>query len=73
MVTKPDEPVFTLRGQDRYAPATIEFWAEQIDRLSNQGDHELVDQRRAKIREARAIAHEMRAWQARTGISKVPD
>lgn len=68
-----DEPVFILRGQDRYAPEVVERWADLVSLLSNQGDQELVDQRRGKIREARALAHEMRAWQARTGRAKVPD
>lgn len=61
----PDEPVFILRAQDILAPPTIEHWARLLEVSGKVG----VTQ---KINEARAIAHEMRAWQERHS-RKLPD
>ncbi len=59
------EPYFILRGQDKLAPQLIEAWATTLENTRDFG-------RSAKIKDARAIAHEMRAWQERN-FSKIPD
>ncbi len=69
-----DEPVFVYRAKDDLAPATIEFWADQLEARTKgilSGTMN-VDGSRQKIKEARAVAHSMRAWQALNG-SKRPD
>ena len=70
----PDEPLFILRAHDRYAPYAIERWAELVEKVTANivSGTEGVDETRAKIKEARALAHDMRAWQERNG-SKIPD
>ena len=69
-----DEPVFVFRAKDELAPDTIEFWAARLeDRTRGILSGTMnVDASRAKIKEARAVAHNMRAWQALHG-SKRPD
>lgn len=69
-----DEPVFVLRARDTFAPGVVETWCARVngemlrmDRLDPK-----FTQLGEKIMEARALAHEMRAWQERNG-SKVPD
>ncbi len=55
-----DEPIFILRGQDRFAPMVIELWchlAEQFDVTSR------------KVAQARNLAKTMEAWP----VTKVPD
>ena len=69
------EPVFTLRAQDKFAPAVVEWWADCVEAhlhnsLSDAGGP--VDRGRRKIVEARALAHTMRAWQVLNNC-KVPD
>lgn len=59
-----DEPVFILRAQDLLAPSAVEGWASRVDQLRGY----VTD----KTREARALAHQMRAWQE-VHTSKVPD
>lgn len=51
-----DEPVFLLRGQDVFAPATLRFWAEHVN---ENGSHD--DQPLAQI--AMKWASEMEKWQ----------
>ncbi len=68
-----DEPVFLLRAQDRFAPNVVEFWAEHVEAMTRGNLGENIEKTKAKLAEARAIAHEMRAWQERTGRAKVPD
>ena len=60
---KPDEPVFLLRAQDKLAPATLEFWA---DALEKAGGDQTTSQH------VRAWAELMRVWQKDHGC-KVPD
>jgi hypothetical protein len=60
-----DEPVFILRAQDRFAPDVVEVWAAKVEAVGKVGNGD-------KIKEARALAHQMRAWQA-LHVSKVPD
>lgn len=69
-----DEPVFILRAMDKFAPEVIENWATRVDLatanfVNGTGN---VDSTRKKIKEARALAHEMRAWQERN-YCKIPD
>lgn len=60
-----DEPVFTLRAQDRCAPAAVRDWAH---RARGAGCDE------AKVAEAMELASEMEVWQnAKTGRAKWPD
>ena len=59
-----DEPVFILRAQDRFAPDVIEAWAGKVE-MAKGGQTD-------KSRKARALAHQMRAWQALHSC-KVPD
>jgi hypothetical protein len=65
-----DEPVFVLRANDVVAPAAVEAWADFVEQ--SVGAMVSGDQTRAKVQEARSIAHQMRAWQALNG-SKFPD
>jgi hypothetical protein len=60
----PSEPVFILRAQDRFAPDLLEAWASKVEIAKGTQTE--------KARRARALAHEMRAWQV-MNTSKVPD
>lgn len=60
----PSEPVFILRAQDRFAPDLIEAWSHKVDVAKGAPT--------TKAKKARALAHQMRAWQEMNG-SKVPD
>lgn len=42
-----DEPVFLLRGQDRYAALTLEFYANTVE--ANGGDAEIVKRTRDQM------------------------
>lgn len=55
-----DEPVFILRGQDMIAADAVDWWANHASLLGAHPD---------KVREARDIAEEMRAWPKQ----KLPD
>lgn len=72
------EPVFVLRGQDALAPNAIEAWARSLEAAERQAWTRLNFNRLGdfepsyKVKEARAIAHDMWAWQERN-FSKVPD
>lgn len=60
-----DEPVLLLRGQDRAAPATVRYWADEAEALG--ADPEICEA-------ARKQASAMEAWQDHApGVSKVPD
>jgi hypothetical protein len=50
-----DEPVFILRAQDKFAPDLVENWANFVERARGTATE--------KTRKARALAHQMRAWQ----------
>ena len=56
----PDEPRFTLRGQDRIAAMLVALWAMIAD---------LVGVNQNKVQGAHEIAVAMRAWHPR----KIPD
>ena len=58
-----DEPVFLLRAKDALAPATLEFWADELS--SRGGDA-------ATVNHVHAWADLMRRWQAEHG-NKIPD
>lgn len=58
-----DEPVFLLRGKDKLAPATLEFWAAALEAAG--GDYRLCVL-------AREQAARMRDWQE-FNESKLPD
>jgi hypothetical protein len=60
----PDEPIFTLRAQDRCAPAAVRDWA---NRARGAGCDP------AKVQEAMDVARAMEEWSARTGRRKWPD
>lgn len=53
----PDEPVFILRGQDRFASELVEYWARQAGERLGFGH--------PKIIEAQEIAERMRNWKPR--------
>ena len=69
---EPAEPTFELRAQDRFAPAVLEFWADQVERAVQNTVSQEADKSRHKVKLARATAHMMRAWQA-VHRSKIPD
>lgn len=52
----PNEPVFILRAQDRFAPGLVEEWA-----LKAQG----FGCPQEKVDEARRLAQQMREWPGR--------
>lgn len=58
-----DEPVFLLRAIDATAPATLRFWADQLEQ--NNGDA-------IAIAATRAHADLMEVWQNQYGC-KAPD
>lgn len=64
-----DEPIFTLCARDVAAPAVVERWIEEVERLCYAVGIEPPEK---KIAEARALAHQMRAWQTVNG-AKLPD
>ena len=71
----PDEPIFTLRANDPYAPDTVRHWAETyklnkgIDnaRASGRGmgPEPLTSDQQRKYDEALACAEAMEEWKAR--------
>lgn len=66
------EPTFTLRAQDKLAPETIEAWARMLEMAVHGVVSCEADASKQKIKEARAIAHQMRAWQE-LHFNKIPD
>lgn len=67
-----EEPKFTLRAQDQFAPEIIERWAEVVEMATRNTVSSTADKSRKKVKEARALAHTMRAWQV-MNWSKIPD
>lgn len=69
-----DEPVFVLRAKDKFAPELVEAWAEKVAAYDRGvvEDVNVQASRKAKIRTARALAHQMRAWQV-LNDAKAPD
>ena len=67
-----DEPTFTLRAQDRFAPEILEAWADRVERAVSNTIGERSDLSRDKVKKARALAYTMRAWQT-LNRSKIPD
>lgn len=67
-----DEPTFTLRAQDRFAPEILEAWADKVERAVSGSIGERPDLSKGKVKRARALAHTMRAWQT-LNHCKVPD
>lgn len=57
-----DEPLFVLRGQDRFAPIVVRVWTNLV-----KGDGDGLNNE--KIDGARFIAYQMECWPNR----KVPD
>ena len=55
-----DEPIFTLRAQDKLAPMVVRYWAELAEDAGSPA---------AKVEEALRCADEMDAWPTK----KVPD
>ncbi len=67
-----DEPIFVLRAKDKFAPELIEAWASKVDAAVHRIASSEADKSREKAKYARALAHQMRAWQE-INTSKVPD
>jgi len=59
----PDEPTFTLLARDPSAPALVEKWADERDDAIVRCDRPASDY--DKVKEARALAQEMRDWHAK--------
>lgn len=60
-----DEPVFVLRAHDAFAPSVVDHWCMLVN-VKNGGKDT------PKIKEARALAKAMYAWQRTNGM-KIPD
>lgn len=60
----PEESVFILRAQDKFAPQLVEAWAALV--------HQYYSKETPKTTEARQLAQHMREWQ-KANIVKVPD
>lgn len=63
----PDEPLFILRAQDKFAPLAVLLWAQLVEENDDHSDSTI------KIAEARELALDMKTWQTRTGRRKRPD
>lgn len=50
-----DEPVFILRGQDKYAPQTVEFYATLVEDGKNSRSQNIINA-------CRNLAQWMRDW-----------
>lgn len=66
------EPTFEIRAQDRFMPDVLEFWAAKVEASVANTISNAADKSKAKAKEARALAHEVRAWQVRN-FTKTPD
>jgi len=64
-----DEPVFLLRGQDVFAPALIDLWADRVE-LRRVEDGSPVERGVEEV--TRRQAGRMRNWQ-RDHKGKIPD
>lgn len=60
----PDEPYFTLRGDDPLAPQAVEFWAALYQDSGGRVE---------KVKEARDIAQAMRAWRRERSSEETPE
>lgn len=67
-----EEPKFTLRAQDKFAPQIIERWADEVEAATRNTIGDTAERSRQKVKEARALAYTMRAWQV-LNRSKIPD
>jgi len=67
-----DEPLFVLRANDKFAPELVEAWANKVEMAVTGHVTVAADKSREKIKYARALAHQMRAWQT-LNTSKIPD
>ena len=67
-----DEPKFTLRARDAFAPQIIDAWAKEVEAAVKGVATSEADKTRQKVKQARALAHQMRAWQEMHDC-KVPD
>lgn len=67
-----DEPIFVLRAKDVFAPAIVDEWADRVAEAVSGVASTEADASRRKVKYARALAHQMRAWQA-VNTSKIPD
>lgn len=67
-----DEPIFVLRAKDKFAPELIEEWAIKVEWAVSGTVSQEADKSRDKVKYARALAHQMRAWQE-LNTSKIPD
>lgn len=66
------EPTFELRAQDRFMPEVLEFWATKVESAVHNRISGEADKSRAKAKQARALAHTVRAWQV-LNRAKIPD
>lgn len=66
------EPTFTLRAQDRFMPDILEQWAGKVEAAVYNTISGDADKSREKAKRARALAHQVRAWQV-MNHSKIPD
>ena len=70
---RPDEPIFTLKANDRCAPDTVRHWAEcyrlskELANSDGNGPGELSDGQRRKYDEAQRCADAMEAWWRKEG------
>ncbi|PSR54187.1 hypothetical protein AHMF7605_11965 [Adhaeribacter arboris] len=65
----PDEPTFTLRAADTYAPKTILDWARSVLQSPNATREQFL-----KAAQAHQVAERMLYWQAENPDKvKVPD
>lgn len=67
-----DEPIFVLRAKDIFAPVIVEEWANCVSEAVQGVATSEADASRRKVKYARALAHQMRAWQEMNSC-KVPD
>lgn len=73
-----DEPLFLLRGQDVFAPAAIEAYADELEARAVTHRHALETAEELSLLEqsvqARAFATRLRMWQFENPErTKVPD
>lgn len=66
------EPVFQVRAQDKFMPDVLEFWAAKVEAEVANTISSDAEKSKVKAKEARALAHEVRAWQVRN-FTKIPD
>jgi len=66
------EPTFTLRAQDKFMPDILEFWAAKVEGAVCNTISEEARKSKEKAKQARALAHTVRAWQV-LNLSKIPD